>query len=174
MEHLVFAQQTKPIRLSEDEKHILRRQIAKYEVKDKIKDLFYVKRWKLNDVMRELQLDPVTLHQYLKEIKEDFAMHVKDELKNEVSLSIHNSYKNVLTEAWFAVDNAKNNYERIKALELIGDIEEKNVRVMQNIGLLPRVAEKQEVTLKYDFETMMDRWKKEREKIIEVKDDNKD
>ena len=159
------------VTLSDDEKGKIRREIARAEVKEKIKDLYYIRRWPLIDVMKELRIDASAMAKYMDDIYKDFIGKGQDNLKREIAMNLYQSYRGVLFECWNIVEQSKNDYVKLKALELIQEIEMKNVDALQKLGIIEKPVEKHEVTHKHDFNDMLEKWReiRKKEKVIDVK-----
>lgn len=152
-----------------NDKAVLRKESQRAFVREKIKDLYFVRRWPIIDIMRELRIDTKSFQRYVDELKNDFRNKIKSSLHDEVANSVYHSNRNVLAECWYIVESAKSDYVKLKALELINNIEMNNVTVLQSVGLLEKPTEKHEVTHKMEFNEMMEKWRKMRsEEVIDA------
>ena len=159
-------QQVPVIQLDNAQKDVLRREVKLLEVRERVKDLFFVKRWSLIDVLRELRIAPNILRQHIDAIKKQLTEQVREDFKKETITSAFHGYRNVVAAAWVVYETARSNTEKLRALELVNVVEEKNIDVLQKLGVIDKPSEKLEVTYREEFDKMIIDWRRARERIV--------
>jgi len=109
--------------------------------RERVKELYFVRNYTIAEVSKILNWNPRTIFRDIEAIREDFGKQIKIIDAKNILNRLTRIRSKIIQRLWKQYDNAETTYLKILALTKIDDIEQKNIKDLQELGFIPKPTE---------------------------------
>ena len=123
----------------------------------KVAEYFFLRNYTVDDISKMLGWTERTIWRDIGKIRETGYKQIKELDIRNILFKTVNTRNKVLQELWNAYDMSESVRDQVSTLGKIDDVESKNIKDLQELSIIPKPIERQEIVQKdYKFEVIID------------------